>query len=411
MILAETDNLTWSTATSDSMSIRPEKCSMVIMTNFYTGEYRIIRNIYAQETEKATREKRFSGFVRRLAEIGFLHPEDAETYTRLVMRDFKEGRLESKRMVMLTALRCRPAESYVRQNVRVTMPNGITEQTPWGFFCLKDATQPFRGGRAGDDMSRYCKILKVNMQDDSVQIVKVSSSEVEGLDWQGATLTEWFRIFEENGGVHEADRKAFRAFTDAEELCRTLFERGETASLRYRRACAHGYERAEMVLVPSPLRESQTAMLYVRTLGAEPAAAGVREGISRRNFTHDDDSGLWNGEHLRELIGQYDGGSRGSLGIVLICSRPVEDSARMFSPVWIIKDHFGADNCYVLGEGVYAAVFTGCPRAQVESCARALRSRVSVVENPVITVSYAWEEHPVSAADVLVEAGRNFGFE
>ena len=403
-------NLTWSTATMDSMSIMPEECSMVFMTNFYTGEYRTIRNIYAQETEQAAQEKRFSGFVRKLAEIGFLHPEDAKNYTRLVMRDFEEGKLENKRVVMLTALRCRPAESYIWQNVRVTMPNGVTEENPWGFFCLKDATKPFRGGSENEDMSRYCKILKVNMEDDSVQIIKASSSEVEGLDWQDATLTDWFRIFEENGGVHEADREAYRAFTDGNELRRRLFEHGETLRLCYRRAGAQGYERAEMELVPSRSKDSQSAMLYVRTLGEAPVAESERECISRRSLTHDDGSGLWNGEHLREIIGQYDGGGRGPLGIVLICSRRTDDAVRMFSPVWIIKDHFGADKCFVLGEGVYAAVFTGCPRAKVESCARTLRSRVSAIENPVITVSYAWEESPASAADVLVKAGSNFDF-
>lgn len=392
------------------MSIKPEACSMVIMANFYTGEYRVIRNIYAQETEKAASEKRFSRFVRRLAEIGFLHPEDAENYVSLVTRDFEAGLLEHKRMIMLSALRCRPAERYVWQNVRITMPNGITERTPWGFFCLKDMDEPFRGGRHGDAMSRYCKILKVNMEDDSVRIVKASSSEVEGLDWQGQTLTEWFRRFEERGGVHDADREAYRAFTDGTELRRCLFEQGKIPRLRYRRACGQGYERAEMEIVPSPIRDSHTALLYVRVLG-ESVAEGGRECISRASFTHDDGSGLLNGEYLREIMESCDGGERGSLGIVLICSHRTDDSVRMFSPVWIMKDHFGADKCYVLGEGVYAAVFTGCPRGRVEDCARTMRSRVSAIENPAITVSYAWDESPSSAADVLVAAGRNFDFE
>lgn len=112
----------------------------------------------------------------------------------------------------------------------------------------------------------YKKILKVNLTEDSLEIIKTDKEEIIKSDQPETSLESWFLHFLEMGNVHGKDVERFRNFARIEHLKEELRNGKKTLVCTYRRKSDRGYRWHTMEIIPdyNYSAENQSAMLYVK---------------------------------------------------------------------------------------------------------------------------------------------------
>lgn len=116
--------------------------------------------------------------------------------------------------------------------------------------------------------SLYTKILKINITDDSYQIINMNEGEkTEG--WGFAdTISEWLANFGRQGGVHPDDLQMYLEKTDINYLREYFAGKKEPLTIFYRRLIDGEYKRVMFEIVPANdySGDNQTLYLYVKNI-------------------------------------------------------------------------------------------------------------------------------------------------
>lgn len=112
----------------------------------------------------------------------------------------------------------------------------------------------------------YKKILKVNLTEDSLEIIKADEEEIREKDLLQTSLENWFTSFVEKGNVHSKDAERFQSFTSLAHLKKELKSGKKMQMCTYRRKSADGFRWHTMEVIPdyNYSDDNQSAMLYVR---------------------------------------------------------------------------------------------------------------------------------------------------
>lgn len=116
--------------------------------------------------------------------------------------------------------------------------------------------------------SLYTKILRINLTDDSYQIVNMDLDEQTKEKGFSDKISVWLYEFGKSGSVHEDDLKEYLEKTNPEYL-REYFKSGKKSiSIYYRRKYADGYKDSVMEMIPTGnySDDNQTLFLYVKCL-------------------------------------------------------------------------------------------------------------------------------------------------
>jgi len=114
----------------------------------------------------------------------------------------------------------------------------------------------------------YTKILKVNITEDTYNIVNMDITEKTSEKGFADTISEWLIGFGKSGQVHEDDLDGYLEKTDLKYL-REYFKGGKTSiSIQYRRKYADGFKLVAMDMIPADdyTEENQTLFLYVKNI-------------------------------------------------------------------------------------------------------------------------------------------------
>lgn len=114
----------------------------------------------------------------------------------------------------------------------------------------------------------YAKILKINLSDDSYQIIKINDIEKQKEKGVAGQISEWIKRFGENGNVHPDDLDNYLRYTDREYLKEYFAEGHDKISIFYRRKTSNGYRKAMMELIPTLeyKKDKQELFLYVKDI-------------------------------------------------------------------------------------------------------------------------------------------------
>lgn len=116
--------------------------------------------------------------------------------------------------------------------------------------------------------SLYLKILKINITNDTFNIVHMSKDENLKNKGFSEKISEWFSNFEKLGNVHQDDIDVFKRKTDLDFL-RNYFKEGNSViNITYRRKCDTNYNRVlmEMILADDYDNNNQTLFLCVKQI-------------------------------------------------------------------------------------------------------------------------------------------------
>lgn len=116
--------------------------------------------------------------------------------------------------------------------------------------------------------SLYTKILKINLSDDSYQIINLDDSEKVVDKGFSDTVSSWLRAFGESGQIHEDDLSSFMEKTDFDYI-KNYFNEGNTSlHIFYRRKIANEYKQVMMEIIPANDydNDNYTFFLYVKDI-------------------------------------------------------------------------------------------------------------------------------------------------
>ncbi len=115
--------------------------------------------------------------------------------------------------------------------------------------------------------ARYNKILKIDINNDTYQIVSFDSEEPSFDRIGDETISGWFKSFAERGGVHPDDVITFEYFTSLPYLRNHFSGGNEYLNFVYRRKYGDKYKPALMELIAaSDFNEESSIYLYVKYL-------------------------------------------------------------------------------------------------------------------------------------------------
>lgn len=116
----------------------------------------------------------------------------------------------------------------------------------------------------------YPKILKVNLTEDSYEIVKMDQAEMSSEKGFNNKISRWLYDFAVTDQIHQDDAEDYIAQTDLGYLRRYFREGNDSMKLKYRRIIGDEFKTVVMEMVKSERYEAgrQLIYLFVRDISA-----------------------------------------------------------------------------------------------------------------------------------------------
>jgi len=115
----------------------------------------------------------------------------------------------------------------------------------------------------------YTKILKININEDSFEVVDMDHEEMVSSKGYSTRLSEWFTNFANSGYVHPEDREMFLEETSLPTISQ-YFAQGKNTTLGivYRRKYGDEFKKVLMEIIPAGdyTNENQNLFLYVKKI-------------------------------------------------------------------------------------------------------------------------------------------------
>lgn len=130
----------------------------------------------------------------------------------------------------------------------------------------------------------YLKVLKVDIENDTFEEVKVIESETSRKQGYYETLSEWFCGFALAGNVYSDDIPEYMQFTSREVILAKLAAGKDKLSVRYRRKCGDEFRWVRMTLCKSAeyTEEKKLLILYVEDIQEDMESARKIEQQQQR---------------------------------------------------------------------------------------------------------------------------------
>lgn len=114
----------------------------------------------------------------------------------------------------------------------------------------------------------YTKILRINITDDTYQIVNMDASEQTADKGFADKISEWLYAFGKSGQVHEEDLNEYLNVTNLDYMKKYFKEDKTSLSVIYRRRYDDGFKRVMMEIIPTAdySNDNQTLFLYVKNI-------------------------------------------------------------------------------------------------------------------------------------------------
>ncbi len=115
----------------------------------------------------------------------------------------------------------------------------------------------------------YIKILRINLSDDSFDIIKTNSTELsESKGFHTESISQWLYSFAVSGQVHPEDREHYIERTNLEFLRKFFAEENRSYALHYRRAIGNDFRHVLMEMIPTKsfTEDNQELFLYVKDI-------------------------------------------------------------------------------------------------------------------------------------------------
>ncbi|MDO4965886.1 MAG: sensor domain-containing diguanylate cyclase [Lachnospiraceae bacterium] len=114
----------------------------------------------------------------------------------------------------------------------------------------------------------YTKILKINITDDSYQIVDMDVSEQTSEKGFAESISSWLKSFGESGQVHPDDLNEYLKYTDLDYMRNYFMGNKTSLHIFYRRKFGDEFKQVMMEIIPANdySKDNQNFFLYVKNI-------------------------------------------------------------------------------------------------------------------------------------------------
>lgn len=109
----------------------------------------------------------------------------------------------------------------------------------------------------------YTKILKINIQEDTYQIINMDIKEQDTEKGFADTISQWFISFGETGHVHPEDLEEYLRLTDLNYMREYFAGNNTSLNVFYRRKYEDGFKKVMMEIIPVDKAEKNPANLFL----------------------------------------------------------------------------------------------------------------------------------------------------
>lgn len=263
----------------------------------------------------------------------------------------------------------------------------------------------------------YYKVLKVNLSDDSYQVVKIQPQEVseeKSLDVKSFSL--WTMTFADNGNVYEADENIYRTRLTLDSL-RNFFSENERFRLRYRRKTEGVFRWVFMEIIKADdySDEEQNVWLFVQDIHD----SYVHEMEVQRELEHfckyDTLTGLNNFYSYQTLCRNF-AAEQGdeSVGVIFADLNGLKlindtrghaagnDFLRSFTSKLV--DNFKHEQIYRISGDEFLIVIRGIDKDDVQFWADNFKASLNRDAVPQASIGCSWSKSPKHIEDVARDA-------
>lgn len=277
-------------------------------------------------------------------------------------------------------------------------------------------TQPDTVSQAINVLSRtYHKILKVNLTNDSYEVIKVRDDEKEQIS-EFETFSGWVRNFADRGMVYEGDINIYRNRLELGSL-RNFFTDNNRFRLRYRRRTDGVYRWVFMEILPDEMftPQNQIVWLYVQDIHD----SYVHEMEVQRELEHfckyDTLTGLSNYYSYQTLCRNFAASdNKTSIGVIfadlnglkLVNDTRGHTAGNEFLRSFTRKlvDNFQKDTIYRISGDEFLIIQQNCSHETVGFMSDNFTAILNQEDVPQAAIGYAWSENPHHIEDVARDA-------
>lgn len=243
--------------------------------NVLTGEYEFLKYDAVMKEDSFENIPNIYEYIEKQVADNLILSEYAVDYLNYSNPEYVKKRIfidGDKRIVQ--SYKCKSQTGYIWITFGIVISSEASPENPWVLFYWQNAdTNTTTMADALSTLSTiYYKILKVNLTNDTFQIIKTSQEERSIFASHLEKISEWWRQFGERGYVYDDDIDAYNEFTDINRLRQFFHENSNGAqSCRYRRRIDDSWRWVQLDLIPSIeyTDDSQILILYVRDIHDE----------------------------------------------------------------------------------------------------------------------------------------------
>ncbi len=306
-------------------------------------------------------------------------------------------------------------DQYLWLTCRISIPVDFSEENPWYLITWKpteDETEAIAAAMVIFATGLY-KVLKVNLTQDLYEIVKVKEGELNRAIVSTQKISDWWRLFTEQGYVYEEDRSNYDRFTDLTQMRRELREGQKFLRCRYRRKTDGNFRWVSMEIIPALeyTNENQIVMLYVRDIQDDYISEVIRHQELERICFHDSATGLRNRLYYNRLCDRFSDGCENSVGVVFADlnalkyvndnyghtegDKYIQDFARLLS------EHFGIEHSYRISGDEFIVVLESITEDEFARCVDGLHKIVQKMETPIAAIGSSYASDGIKKLEEL----------
>lgn len=239
--------------------------------NVLTGEYEFLKYDTIMKEDGFENISSIYKYIEKQVSDNLISSEYAADYLKYSNPEYVKKRIfvDGDRRIVQSYKR-KTHMGYIWMTFGIVISNDVSINDPWVLFYWQNAdTETTAMVDALSALSTiYYKILKINLTNDTFQVIKASEDE-RGKFKHLEKITDWWQQFADNGYVYIDDADSYKEFTDIDRL-RIFFRENNSGvqSCRYRRRINDNWRWVQIELIPSIeyTNDNQILILYVRDI-------------------------------------------------------------------------------------------------------------------------------------------------
>ncbi|MCR5218318.1 EAL domain-containing protein [Treponema sp.] len=251
----------------------------------------------------------------------------------------------------------------------------------------------------------FHKILKVNLTDDSYQIIKFYSNEKSDREGYSDHFSQWLINFADAGYVHKDDVRVFKDSLQLDYLRKYFDKKDHPLRIKYRRLTNGEYRWVHLEMIPSKNYEEgrQLVMLYVQDINDSYKALLDNQKELSQFCNRDSLTGLYSFHYFNALCQAYKNeGTVSSAGALYYNIKG--NNAAIIEFARTLESNFDSSSCFRISEYEFIVLNLDCSKEKIESDFESFNNKIKSLDIKIMSSGKFWKKDADNLEDIIDSA-------